>query len=56
MATTSLQHHITFQMAVHNLTRPHFALKKTQFKKKSKVWKKYDKKTPMMSIGLTEHI
>jgi IS1 family transposase len=52
-----LQYHVTLQMAAHNFTRPHMGLKKENPKQiNGKTWKKYDKITPMMSIGLTEHI
>jgi len=52
-----LQHSISLQKTTHNFTRPHFALKKENPKRIiGKVWKKYDKRTPMMSIGLTEHV
>jgi hypothetical protein len=52
-----LQYHVTFQMAAHNFTRPHQGLKIENFEQiKGNIWKKYDKITPMMSIGLREHI
>jgi hypothetical protein len=44
-------------MTDHNFVRPHHGLKKDNLERiKGKVWKKYDKVTPMMSIGLTNHI
>jgi len=52
-----LQLSISLQMTVHNFTRPHFALKKDNLKQiKGKTWQKFDKVTPMMSIGITNHI
>jgi len=52
-----LQHSFTLQMTAHNFSRPHHPLKKPNLKKiKEKVWKKYDKITPMMSAGITKHI
>jgi len=52
-----LQYSISLQMTAHNFTRPHFALKKENPKQiKGKTWQKYDKITPMMSIGITKHI
>jgi IS1 family transposase len=52
-----LQHSISLQKTTHNFTRPHFTLRKENPKKiTGKVWKKYDKITPMMSIRLTKHI
>ena len=52
-----LQAHLTFQMTSHNFIRPHWGLKKPNKQKiKENVWKKYDKITPMMSIGETDHI
>lgn len=52
-----LQFHATLQMAHHNLVRTHDSLKKPDKKQiKGKVWSKYKKQTPMMSIGITDHI
>jgi len=51
-----LQHHLTLQMTAHNFTRPPFTKKENKRKIKENVWKKYDKITPMISIGLTDHI
>jgi len=52
-----LQHHLDLQMATHNFTRPHLGLRiENPEQINGNVWKKYDKVTPMMSIGLTEHI
>jgi predicted GTPase len=43
-------------MADHNFSRPHFSLRKENIQKiKDHVWKKWDKVTPMMSIGVTKH-
>jgi hypothetical protein len=47
-----LQLHLTLQIVTHNLTKPHFSLKKLNLKNiKGKVWRKFDKVTPMMSLG-----
>jgi len=45
-------------MVHHNFVRTHDSLKKPDKKKpiKGKVWGKYKKQTPMMSIGITDHI
>ena len=44
-------------MTAHNFARSHFALKKENPKQiKNKTWQKYGKITPMMSIGITNHI
>jgi hypothetical protein len=44
-------------MAAHNFTRPHFSLKKENTQHiNGKMWKKYDKTTPMMSISQTNHV
>ena len=52
-----LQYHATLQMADHNFVRTHDSLKKPDKKHiKGKVWRKYKKQTPMMSIGITDHI
>ena len=52
-----LQYQATLHMTTHNFTRPHLGLKKLNPRKiKDKVLKKYDKMTPMMSIGLTKHV
>jgi len=52
-----LQFHLTLQVADHNFVRTHWSLQKPNLKRiKGNVWKKYDKITPMMSIGLTDHI
>ena len=52
-----LQYQATLHMTSHNFTRPHFSLKKLNLKKiKGKVWKKFDKVTPMMSAGITNHV
>jgi hypothetical protein len=52
-----LQLSMILQMTAHNFVRTHHGLKKENIEKiKGKVWKKYDKMTPMMSIGLTDHI
>jgi len=52
-----LQFSISLQKTAHNFTRPHDALKKDNLKQiNGKTWQKYDKITPMMSIGITNHI
>jgi IS1 family transposase len=52
-----LQYQATLHMTTHNFTRPHLGLKKLNPQKiKDKIWKKYDKITPMISAGLTKHI
>jgi len=52
-----LQFHLTLQMADHNFVRTHWSLQKPNLKRiKGNVWRKYDKITPMMSIGLTDHV
>ena len=52
-----LQLHLTLQMADHNFVRTHWSLQKPNLKRiQGNVWQKYDKITPMMSIGLTDHI
>ena len=44
-------------MVHHNFVRTHDSLKKLIKKQiKGKVWGKYKKQTPMMSIGITDHI
>jgi len=51
-----LQSHFDLYKSYHNLVRKHHSLKKENLKQiKGKVWKKYDKITPMMSIGKTDH-
>jgi hypothetical protein len=52
-----LQLNLNLYKTAHNFVKPHHSLKKENLKKiKCNVWKKYDKITPMMSIGLTDHI
>ncbi|BDZ68649.1 hypothetical protein [Methanobacterium ferruginis] len=52
-----LQYHATLQMTEHNFVRTHDSLKKPYKKQiKGKVWRKYKNQTPMMSVGITDHI
>ena len=52
-----LQHHATLQMTDHNFVRTHDSLKKPcKTQVNGKVWRKYQKRTPMMSVGITDHI
>jgi len=51
------QYQVLFQMTHHNFVRTHDSLKilkPTQIQ--GKTWKKYQKQTPLMSIGITDHI
>lgn len=51
------EYHALFQMNHHNFVKTHESLK--IFKPehiKGKIWKKYKKQTPLMSIGITNHI
>jgi hypothetical protein len=52
-----LQSSLDLYKTVHNFVKTHHSLKKKNLRKiKDNVWKKYDKITPTMSIGLTDHI
>lgn len=51
------QYHLTLQMTHHNFVRTHHSLKKPEKTQiKGKTYRKYKKQTPMMSIGITNHI
>jgi len=51
-----LQHHATLQMTDHKFIRTRDSLKKPcKTQVKGKVWRKYQKRTPMMSVGITDH-
>jgi len=44
-------------MAKHNIVRPHESLKKPcKIHIRGKIWRKYQKRTPMMSAGITDCI
>jgi hypothetical protein len=52
-----LQKTLNLYKSTHNFIKPHHSLKKKNIKKiRNNVWKKYDKITLLMSIGLTDHI
>jgi hypothetical protein len=52
-----LQLSLDLYKTIHNFVKTHHSLKKKNLKKiNDNVWKKYDKITPTMSIGLTDHI
>jgi len=51
------KHHAALQMTRHNIVRPHEYLKKPcKIHIRGKIWRKYQKRTPMMYAGITEHI
>jgi len=51
------QYHAQLQMTHHNFVRTHDSLKIPKLTQiQGKTWKKYQKQTPLMSIGITDHI
>lgn len=52
-----LDYQAIFYMTYYNFVRTHDALKiPMETRIHEKVWRKYQKRTPMMSIGITEHV
>ncbi|MDR2461810.1 MAG: IS1 family transposase [Mycoplasmataceae bacterium] len=52
-----LQSNLDLYKSFHNFVKTHHSLKKMNLQKiKDNVWKKYKNMTPIMSIGLTDHI
>ena len=52
-----LNYQAILHMAYHNFVRTHISLKvKMETQVRGNVWKKYQNQTPMMSIGVTDHV
>ena len=52
-----LSYQTVLHMAHHNFVRTHLSLKKPiKIHVRGNVWKKYRSQTPMMSIGITDHV